>query len=416
MGRHHHYHYWEDKTHANNSNNHTKRQKKPLPEWTETRQNLSVNDSIIEAEGYLDCYENKRSDGGADAETNASIDLCYHSKTEMFDINTLLLVAEVLALIILSAICSGLNVAVMSLDVADLRRKAKLGNKQAQRVLPLRRNTHLVLASILLTNVAVVSATTLVLNQKLDGLVAGLLSTLLIVVFGEVIPQALFTKNPLLWSSRFSSLLRVMIIISYVVSKPLQLLLDKLFPRQRTKLQSRQELGLMITEHLTNDTSELDGDEVEIMRGALSLSEKRVRDILTDIRHTYWLMPDTALNDARIDEIKAKGFSRIPIFNSSLTKCYGVLLMKDLVDIDFDDNDFKVEDMILYPTQLVGSMTALDTMFRKFIAAGTHLIPVERDDKIIGIVTIEDLIEEIVGHEIEDETDRLKSKQTRLTR
>jgi metal transporter CNNM len=334
----------------------------------------------------------------------------------MFDINTLLLVAEVLALIILSAICSGLNVAVMSLDVADLRRKAKLGNKQAQRVLPLRRNTHLVLASILLTNVAVVSATTLVLNQKLDGLVAGLLSTLLIVVFGEVIPQALFTKNPLLWSSRFSSLLRVMIIISYVVSKPLQLLLDKLFPRQRTKLQSRQELGLMITEHLTNDTSELDGDEVEIMRGALSLSEKRVRDILTDIRHTYWLMPDTALNDARIDEIKAKGFSRIPIFNSSLTKCYGVLLMKDLVDIDFDDNDFKVEDMILYPTQLVGSMTALDTMFRKFIAAGTHLIPVERDDKIIGIVTIEDLIEEIVGHEIEDETDRLKSKQTRLTR
>jgi metal transporter CNNM len=334
----------------------------------------------------------------------------------MFDITNLLLVAEVLALIILSAICSGLNVAVMSLDVADLRRKAKLGNKQAQRVLPLRRNTHLVLASILLTNVAVVSATTLVLNQRLDGLVAGLLSTLLIVVFGEVIPQALFTKNPLLWSSRFSSLLRVMIVVSYVVSKPLQLLLDKLFPRQRAKLQSRQELGLMITEHLTNDTSELDGDEVEIMRGALSLSEKRVRDILTDIRHTYWLMPDTALNDARIDEIKAKGFSRIPIFNSSLTKCYGVLLMKDLVDIDFDDNNFKVEDMILYPAQLVGSMTALDTMFRKFISAGTHLIPVERDDKIIGIVTIEDLIEEIVGHEIEDETDRLKSKQARLAR
>lgn len=334
----------------------------------------------------------------------------------MFDINTVLLVAEVLALIILSAICSGLNVAVMSLDVADLRRKAKLGNKQAQRVLPLRRNTHLVLASILLTNVAVVSATTLVLSQKLNGLVAGLLSTLLIVIFGEVIPQALFTKNPLLWSSRFSPLLRVMIVVSYVVSKPLQLLLDKLFPRQRAKLQSRQELGLMITEHLTNDTSELDGDEVEIMRGALSLSEKRVRDILTDIRHTYWLMPDTALNDARIDEIKAKGFSRIPIFNSSLTKCYGVLLMKDLVDIDFDDNNFKIEDMILYPAQLVGSMTALDTMFRKFISAGTHLIPIERDDKIVGIVTIEDLIEEIVGHEIEDETDRLKSKQARLAR
>jgi metal transporter CNNM len=332
----------------------------------------------------------------------------------MHHTNLLLLVIEVLLLVIASAVCSGLNVAVMSLDLPDLRRKAKLGNKQAQRVLPLRRNTHLLLGSILLSNVAVVSATTLVLEKEFNGWIAGLMSTLLIVVFGEVMPQALFSKNPLAWSSRFSGVMRAMITITYLVSKPLQLLLDKLFPRQRSKLQSRQELGLLIGEHLTSDSSELDDDEVEIMRGALSLSEKRVRDILTDVRHTYWLRPTDLLDDQRIDEIKAKGYSRIPVFNDSLSKCYGVLLMKDLVDIDFDENNFKVEDMTLYPAQLVGSMTALDTMFRKFIAAGTHLIPIERDDEIIGIVTIEDLIEEIVGHEIEDETDRLKTKNARL--
>jgi len=199
------------------------------------------------------------------------------------------------------------------------------------------------------------------------------------------------------------------------------LLLDRLFPRQRAKLQSRQELGLIITEHLSNETSELDEDEVEIMRGALSLSEKRVRDIMTDIRHTYWLTPDTVLDDAKIDELKAQGFSRIPIFDRHLTKCYGIMLMKELVDIDFDDNQFTVADMTLHPVQLVGGMTALDTMFRKFISAGTHLIPIEKDDKIVGVVTIEDLLEEILGHEIEDETDRQrhkitpKIKQDRLT-
>ncbi len=320
--------------------------------------------------------------------------------------NIYVMIVEVALLVSASAVCSGLNIAVMSLDVSDLRRKAKLGNRQAKRVLPLRQRTHLTLASILLTNVAAISATSLVLNQRLDGWIAGLTSTLLIVILGEVMPQALFLKNPLAWSSFFAPFLKVMVIATYVISWPLMLLLDKLFPRQRAKLQSRHELGLLITEHLTDESSELDEDEVEIMRGALSLSEKRVRDIMTDIRHTYWLPLDTLLDDAKIDEIKAQGFSRIPIFNQALTKCYGVLLMKDLVDIDFDDHTYRLDDMTLYPAQLVGSMTALDTMFRKFISAGTHLIPVEKDDRIIGIATIEDLLEEIVGHEIEDETDR----------
>ncbi len=321
-----------------------------------------------------------------------------------------LIVVEVTLLVLGSAVCSGLNIAVMSLDLADLKRKAKLGDKRAKSILPLRRNAHLTLASILLTNIAVVSATSLVLDQRFNGWVAGLLSTLLIVVFGEVLPQALFSRNALLWSARFAWLLKVMLVITYLVSKPLQLLLDQLFPHQIARLASRDELGLLISEHLTNDTSELDDDEVEIMRGALSLSEKRVRDIMTNIRHTYWLTPDAKLDDAKIDEIKAKGYSRIPVFNPELTTCLGVLLMKELVDIDFDDHIIRVSDLPLHAARMVGTMTALDTMFRKFIGSGTHLMPVERDDEIVGIVTIEDLIEEIVGHEIEDETDRQKAR------
>jgi metal transporter CNNM len=162
----------------------------------------------------------------------------------------------------------------------------------------------------------------------------------------------------------------------------------------------------MISEHLGTKESELDEDEVEIIRGALQLSEKRVRDIMVPIEDAFWLTPDTRLTPKKIDEIKAAGRSRIPIFNRRLTHCYGVLLMKELIDIDFEENDFRVDDLTLHPAQMVGSMTALDTMFRKFIAAHTHLIPIEKDDAIVGIVTIEDLIEEILGHEIEDETDR----------
>jgi metal transporter CNNM len=324
------------------------------------------------------------------------------------------LLLAVFALLLLAAICSGLNIAIMALDLGELKRKAKLGNKQAKRVLPLRKNVHLTLGSILFTNVAAASGTALVLGSAFSGLIAGLISTLLLVIFGEVMPQALFGKDPLKWTNRFYYLLIMMRFATYIVSKPLQILLDKMFPHEKGTLHSRHELGLLIHEHGLDKTSELDEDEVEIIKGALQLSEKRVRDIYTDIRHTFWLAQGTQIDSKLINEIKDKGYSRIPIFNKQLTKCYGILLIKDLLVLDFDENSYLVDDLPLHPVQLVGSMTALDTMFRKFINAHTHLIPIEKDDVIIGVVTIEDLIEEILGHEIEDETDfRKKQKRTR---
>jgi metal transporter CNNM len=293
----------------------------------------------------------------------------------------------------------------MALDPADLRRKAKLGDRYAHKVLPLRKRTHLTLSAILLTNVAAVSATSLVLENAFFGLIAGVVSTLLVVVFGEILPQAFFVRRAMVLCARFSKLLWLMIFVTYPISKPLQLLLDNLFKAQGNQLQTRQELGLMITEHLGARESELDEDEVEIIRGALQLSEKRVRDIMTPMHRVYWLRPHEIINGQKIDEIKSTGRSRIPVFNKDRTLCYGILLVKELVDMDFDENPPRVDELILHPTQAVGSMTALDTMFRKFIGAHTHLMPIEKDDEIIGVVTIEDLIEEIVGHEIEDETD-----------
>jgi metal transporter CNNM len=196
-----------------------------------------------------------------------------------------------------------------------------------------------------------------------------------------------------------------MIFVTYPIAKPLQLLLDRLFGKAHARLHSRRELGMIIAEHIGADQSELDDNEVEIMRGALALSDKHVIDITTDMSKVYWLQPDTIIDGAKIDEIKSENWSRIPVLNKKRTEVYGVMLMKDLVDIDFDERSYRVDELPLKSTKIVGSRTALDTMFRKFIAARTHLMPVEKNGVIIGIVTIEDLIEEIIGQEIEDESD-----------
>lgn len=321
------------------------------------------------------------------------------------------LVIEVVLLVGFSAIFSGLNISLMSLSVADLRRKAKLGNKNAIKVLPYREKAHLSLAAILFANIAAVSATSLILEPYFSGLVAGFVTTILIVIFGEVLPQAFFVRFALRFCGFFAPFLRLTVWSTYVFSKPIQLLLDKMLSSEQNKLHSRAEIGLIVSEHQLDTSGELDADEVEIIRGALQMSEKKVGDIMEPIEEVYWLKDTAILNAKTVDEIKEKGYSRVPIFDKNLTRCRGVLLMKDMVDIDFDETPRPVMAFKLHRTEQIGSRTALDTMLRKFFSLHTHLVPIEKDDKIVGILTVEDLVEEIIGHEIADETDYLLERE-----
>ncbi len=322
----------------------------------------------------------------------------------------LILIFEVLVLVGLSAIFSGLNISLMSLDVDDLRRKKRLGNPQAAKVLPYREKTHLSLASILFGNIAVVSAVSLILEPHFQGLIAGLISTLLIVIFGEVLPQAVFARFALKFCATLTPFLRITIIVTYVFSKPIQLLLDRLISKEESVLHSRDELGMIIGEHRDSD-SELDDDEVEIIQSALQMSEKTVGSIMEPIADVYWLSDSAILDSETVDEIKANSYSRIPVFNDDCTKCYGVLLMKDMVDVDFDNSPRPIRSFKLHKTVSIGSRTALDTMLRKFFSLRTHLVPIEKDGMIVGILTVEDLIEEIIGHEIADETDHMLDRE-----
>jgi len=319
--------------------------------------------------------------------------------------NTVFLIILSSGLVGVSALCSGLNVALMSLDIADLRRRAKIGESDAKVALSIRRNTHLSLASILLANVAVISATSLVLSSVLNGFVAGIISTIVIVVFGEILPQAFAVKHSLRAIAVFAPFLRLLILISYPFSRPLQFLLDALVGLEDRRFHSRRELGLIIGDHHDEDRSEMDDDEVEIAQNALQLSNKRVKEIMVPIEDVFHLGVDDVIDSDKIDELKRDNWSRVPIFNADRTESNRFLLMKDLVDIDFDDESHSLSDLKTHKMTTVGSMTALDTMFRKFIAAKSHMMAVSKGGEIIGIVTIEDLIEEILGHEIEDETD-----------
>lgn len=318
--------------------------------------------------------------------------------------DTLKTFAFALVLISGSAICSGLNVALMSLDLRDVRRKAKLGDPHAQKALKIRKNAHFYLAGILLTNVAFASATSVVLSDAFSGVAAVIASTLLLVTFAEITPQALAVQNAMRTVAFFALPIKVATYLEYPITKPLDMLLDRIAGKTISPLHSRHELGLLISEHIGRD-SELDDDEIVIVRQALLLSEKRVHEIMTPISRVFNLYENSLVDSRMIDRLKDENWSRVPIFNRKKNRCEHFLMLKDLVDIDFDSRKWPVHELPRHKAVTVGSMTALDTLFRKFIDAKRHMLVVEKNNKIAGIVTIEDLLEEIIGHEIEDESD-----------
>ncbi len=315
-----------------------------------------------------------------------------------------LLIFLAIVLVGASAVCSGLNVALLSLNNRDLRHKAKLGSRHAKRALIIRNHVHFYLSGILLANVAFASSASIVLGDQLSGLYAVFISTILLVVFAEITPQAIAVSRAMKAISIFAPLITFFAYAGYPITKPLSALLDKLVGVTKTSLHTRNELSLLVADHLIGE-SELDEDEVEIVQNAIQLSEKRVRDIMTPLDSTYYLFEDEIIDQSKIEELKKQNYSRIPIFNKRLTQSRSFLMLKDLVDMDFSDKPMHIKDLKTYRTKTVGSMTALDTMFRIFIAAKRHLLLVEKDKKVIGIVTLEDMIEETIGHEIEDESD-----------
>lgn len=304
----------------------------------------------------------------------------------------------------LSALCSGLNVALLTLRVDDLRRKAKLGDKHAKTALAIRRKVHFYLAGILLANVAFASATSVVLNSLLSGFLAVVVSTLALVIFAEITPQAFAIRHAKDAVAFFAPAIRIVSYIGYPITRPIELLLDRMVGKSHTVLHTRHELSLLIADHL-NEPSELDENEVEIVQSTLKLSETRVKDVMTPISHVYHISNTTRVGQNKFEEMKNSHYSRIPIFNKNHTRGTHYIYMKDLHDYDFDEKTYELNELPRHRAKKVGSMTALDTLFQQFIASKKHMMFVEKDNKLVGIITIEDLIEAVIGHEIYDEKD-----------
>ena len=152
----------------------------------------------------------------------------------------------------------------------------KLGDVRAKKIYPIRKHGNLLLCTLLLGNVAVNSTMAIFLGDIASGLVAGVLSTGLIVIFGEIIPQAIFSRYALSLGAKSVWLVRIFIFLLYPIAYPISWILDKALGDEMATIWNKQEIQEIIKHHENSEESEIDHDEERILLGALSFSEINV--------------------------------------------------------------------------------------------------------------------------------------------
>jgi metal transporter CNNM len=155
------------------------------------------------------------------------------------------------ACILQAALFSGLNLAVFSLSMLRLQIAADGGDQDAQRVLALRRNANQILATIIWGNVSTNVLLTLLSNSVLTGFGAFVFSAVVITLFGEIFPQAYFSRNALAMTTRFLPFLQLYRFALFPVAKPTAMLLDWWLGPEGISFMREREIGQLIARHVT---------------------------------------------------------------------------------------------------------------------------------------------------------------------
>jgi len=301
---------------------------------------------------------------------------------------------------------SGLNLGLMSLDVFSLKRKMELGDIDAMRVYPIRKKGNLLLATILFANIAVNSAIAIILESIAGGVIAGIIATGTIFILGDVLPQAFVSRFALRFSSITAPITKFFMFILYPICGPVAYALDKMLGNEIPTIYSKNEMMKFIAEHEDHPSAPIDADEERIIHGALQYSDKKVAEVMTSIAKIVFVNQDEHINQELLQKIKNSGKSRFPVIGDNTNKVDGILYAKDLVGITFD-NSKKVKDLQREKVIVVEETDKLDNVLNKFLENRIHLFVVKNNKgEITGIVTIEDLIEEILKREIVDESEK----------
>jgi metal transporter CNNM len=320
--------------------------------------------------------------------------------------------------VLLSAMFSGLTLGLLGLDRMSLKIIAESGEEDervyARRILPIREKGNYVLCTLLLGNVAVNAASAIFMSDLTSGILGLVISTGLLVVFGEIIPQAVFSRYALWLGAHTTWLVYVFMIFMFPIAYPFSIVLDWMLGEDFGTLFTNEQLKKLFEITAKHKQGELEDIEAKILGGALEFGRKTVIKAMTPIEKAYMLDAKLKLDANAMTEIWQSGRSRIPVFMEDENNVVGILLTKDLILVNAEENLPLSTVVSLYGRAVlkVPSTTVLSDMLKTFKSGRGHLAMVfdEKSLVTIGLITLEDVIEEIIHDEIVDEQEHVEPK------
>ncbi len=284
----------------------------------------------------------------------------------------------IIILMLLSGLFSGLNLGLMALDPTTLKIVTESGTKRqriyAKLIYRVRRHGNYLLCTLLLGNVLVNSTLTILLDVVLpSGIYAVVASTLAIVIFGEIIPQAICSRHGLVvgaWTIPFTI---IFMVLTFPLSMPLSLILNLVLGKEIGSVYNRDQLLKLL--HVTKDHHDLENDEVDVISGVLNYKRKMAKDVMTNFEDIFCISIDSVLDFKTMGEIYNSGFSRIPIYEDTKENIIHLLYVRDLAFVDPDDKTTLASHIQFYRHELLFFYedTPLDDILKGFLEGKCHI-------------------------------------------
>jgi gliding motility-associated protein GldE len=332
---------------------------------------------------------------------------------ENINIWLIISVIALTVLLICSALISGTEVAFFSMSQSEVNKAAESKFNSQKIVVKLLENPQKLLATILIANNFINILVVLVFAyigefvfksitpEILKFLIEVVLVTFLILLFGEVLPKVYATRNSLKFASLMAYPINILNSLLSVISLPLMSLTNVIENRLGKKQSNLSVEKLSQALELTSDQATTK-DEQKILEGIVSFGNTETGQIMTPRIDIYAISDKESLSNI-VSNIVKKGYSRNPVYKDNIDEIIGVLYAKDLLP-HLNDQNFDWITLIREP-YFVPENKKLDDLLKEFQEKKNHLaIVVDEYGGTSGIITLEDVIEEIVG-DINDEYD-----------